>query len=335
MTSYDSYLDESATLATASSNTKPDSPERQSWSSGKAMPTPRNEVSGAILERMIYTIGGFDIAGNTTDIVEAYDTRGDRWTTSSSLPQPLDHVAAAADGHKLYVVGGYIDENGKRKASDKLFIYDPISGKWKEGAPMPSPRGALTAGFIDGILYAVGGDHDWESWSTNYAYDPSADNWTEKAPMPTARHHLSSAVVDSKLYAIGGRYSNTSYIANLDANEVYDPKSNTWTSLQPMPIKRSGLAAAASSTVSGDIYVFGGELAFTSDKIYDITEKYDPETNKWIAEQPMPTARHGFAVVSMDNRIYLIGGDPNPGHSVSGINEIFVVALSTGVSKLK
>jgi hypothetical protein len=49
----------------------------------------------------------------------------------------------------------------------------------------------------------------------------------------------------------------------------------------------------------------------------------------------MPTARHGFAVVSMDNRIYLIGGDPNPGHSVSGINEIFVVALSTGVSKLK
>jgi N-acetylneuraminic acid mutarotase len=193
---------------------------------------------------------------------------------------------------------------------------------------MPSPRAALTAGFIDGILYAVGGDHDWESWSTNYAYDPSADNWTEKAPMPTPRHHLASAVVDGKLYAIGGRNSNRSIIANLDANEVYDPKSNAWTSLQPMPIKRSGLCVASSSTVSGDIYVIGGELALTSDTIYYINEKYDPQTNKWSTDLPMPTARHSMACVPLNDRIFLIGGNSGLGRTATDINEIFIAPPS-------
>jgi N-acetylneuraminic acid mutarotase len=336
MTSYDSYLDESATLAITSSSMKDDNPERQSWSTGEKMPTPRSETGSAIIEHTIYTIGGFDLAGNTTDIVEAYDTRGDRWTTSSSLPQPLDHVAAAANGYKLYVVGGFTSDG---KASDKLFIYDYFLGKWREGAPMPSPRAALTAGFIDGILYAVGGDHDWESWSTNYAYDPSADNWTEKAPMPTPRHHLASAVVDGKLYAIGGRNSNRTFNANLDVNEVYNPKSDSWISLEPMPTKRSGLAAASSSPVNGDIYVFGGESPFkgngTPETTYDVNEKYDPQTNKWTTEQLMPTARHGLACASDKNRIYLIGGGPEPGMSVTGVNEIYEVTPSLHISSLR
>ena len=329
---HDFFLDESAALASSSSNPKADIPERQSWSTGKEMPTPRSEVSAARLDTNIYTIGGVDHTGNITDIVETYDTRNDKWSTIDSLPLPLDHVAAADHDNKLYVLGGfYIDENGTRKASDKLFIYDPISKKWREGAPMPFPRAALTAAFIDGILYAVGGDHDWESWPTNQAYDPSTNKWTVKAPMPTPRHHLASSVVDGKLYVIGGRYTNRTFNANLDVNEVYNPKSDSWNSLKPMPTKRSGLAAAPSSPVNGDIYVFGGEFPFhhnTSDTTYDLTEKYDPQTNKWTTEQPMPTARHGFACVIDTNRIFLIGGGPEPGMSVTGVNEIYEVSPS-------
>ena len=69
---------------------------------------------------------------------------------------------------------------------------------------MPTARAALTAQFIDGILYAVGGTSG-KPLSTNEAYDPNNDTWTKKAAMPTARQHLASSVVDGKLYAIGGR----------------------------------------------------------------------------------------------------------------------------------
>ena len=73
--------------------------------------------------------------------------------------------------------------------------------------------------------------------------------------MPTARNHLSSAVVDGKLYAIGGRTSGPS--GNLNANEAYDPSTNTWSTKAPMPTARGGLASVA---INGNIYSFGGEL---------------------------------------------------------------------------
>ena len=48
-------------------------------------------------------------------------------------------------------------------------------------------------------------------------------------------------------------------------------------------------------------------------------------TNKWSIEKSMPTARHGLAVVSVDNKIYVIGSGPQPGGSGTSINEVFHV----------
>ncbi len=79
----------------------------------------------------------------------------------------------------------------------------------------------------------------------------------------------------------------------------------------------------ASPVNNSDIYVFGGE---EPSKTFDNNEKYDAKTNKWTSEPPMPTARHGLAAVYIqDNKIYVIGGGPQPGLSVSGANEIFHV----------
>jgi N-acetylneuraminic acid mutarotase len=56
------------------------------------------------------------------------------------------------------------------------------------------------------------------------------------------------------------------------------------------------------------------------------TEKYDPQTDTWTTEQPMLTGRHGFGAVTLNNKIYLIGGGEKPGASVITVNEIFVVS---------
>jgi hypothetical protein len=153
---------------------------------------------------------------------------------------------------KVYVVGGgYLN---RAALSDKLFIYDFSTKSWVEGANLPSPRGALTANFVNGIMYAVGGVNSTGTLTSNLAYDPATNTWTEKAPMPTAREHLASAVVDDKLYVIGGRSEGMS--ANVNSNEVYDPKTDSWTLLEPMPSNRGGLA---SSAINQTVYVFGGK----------------------------------------------------------------------------
>jgi Kelch motif. len=42
----------------------------------------------------------------------------------------------------------------------------------------------------------------------------------------------------------------------------------------------------------------------------------------------MPTSRHGLGAASVQNKIYVIGGGPQPGLSVTNANEIFHVTVS-------
>jgi N-acetylneuraminic acid mutarotase len=289
------------------------------WTAGAPMPTPRTEVTAAVLRDDIYVIGGFDESSQVTEIVEVYNITNNTWTKAAPLPEPLHHTAAASYNDKIYVVGGY---TAPWSPSNKLFIYDPVENKWQEGNPMPTARGALNVNFINGTLYAIGGSYD-RPLNSNEAYDPSSDAWASKASMPTARHHAGSAIVNGNIFVIGGRISGS--LENISINEAYDPEQDKWiTNLEAMPSKRSGIAAAAASPVnSSDIYVFGGE---EPSKTFNNNEKYDAKTNKWTSEPPMPTARHGLAAVYIrDEKIYVIGGGPQPGLSVSGANEIFHV----------
>jgi N-acetylneuraminic acid mutarotase len=293
------------------------------WTLGTNMPTPRSELAGAVLDGKIYIVGGYAY-NEKKDIVEIYDPEIDKWSSASSLPEPLDHPAAAAYNGKLYVVGGSVKNN---VPSNKLFIYDPNNNKWNEGEPMPTARRALTANFIDGILYAVGGQGFLrDTLVTNEAYDPTTNTWKEKEPMPTPRHHSSSSVVDGKLYIIGGRQTKGSpSYTNLNSNEMYDPKSDTWTTnLEPMPTKRSGLAAVS---IKHEIYVLGGEERKGEvGKTFRNNEKYDTKSDTWTIEPSLPTARHGLAALIIDDKIYAIGGGPRFGalrESFSGENEIF------------
>lgn len=289
------------------------------WTTGANMITPRTDFSGASLNEKIYIIGGFNNKGKVMNTVEYYDPKTDKWSTASPLPERLDHPAAAVYNGTLYVVGGYSREDATRDTnySDRLYIYNASNDKWDEGMSMPQGRGALSANFINGTLYAVGGVDNSGVSNSNTAYDPLLDEWTEKTPMPTAREHLASAVVDGKLYVIGGRVEGLQH--NLDTNEVYDPLTDSWTALEAMPSNRGGLAAASSA--NGNIYVFGGE---GPEGTFNNNEKYDPNANNWTSELPMPTARHGLVSAAVDDRIYVVGGGFEPGLTVSGLNEIFL-----------
>jgi N-acetylneuraminic acid mutarotase len=139
--------------------------------------------------------------------------------------------------------------------------------------------------------------------------------------MPTAREHLTSAVINDKLYVIGGRTNGIA--SNVDANEVYDPVTDRWTILEPMLSKRGGLSSAAAE-VNESIYVFGGEQPTDT---FNNNERFEAISNTWTSEKSMPTARHGLAAVAIDNKIYAMGGGPQPGGSTSNLNEIFTISI--------
>ena len=164
------------------------------------MSNARSEITATNIGDDIYVIGGFDLSGDALDLVD--NVKNDSWKSVAPLPKPLHHTAATSYGGKIYVAGGFISADWI--PSNQLFIYDPIKNEWTEGKPMPTPRAASTAIFVNGILYALGGQNEG-ILDINEAYDPITDRWISKTPMPTGRHHAASATVTTRyMYPVEG-----------------------------------------------------------------------------------------------------------------------------------
>jgi N-acetylneuraminic acid mutarotase len=287
----------------------------QSWSEGAGMPTARSEITATNIGDDIYVIGGFDKSGDTLDVVEVYNVNNNSWKSIAPMPQGVHHTAAASYNGKIYVVGGFISREWI--PSNQLFIYDPVKDRWTKGKSMPTPRGALNALFVNGTLYAIGGQDGARILNINEAYDPLTNKWISKASMPTGRHHAASTTVDNKIYVVGGRIAGSSQLVNVNVNEMYDTEKDKWTQIESMPSKRSGIAAA---TINNSFFVFGGE---DLTRTFGNNEKYDIGNGKWTSLESMPTSRHGLAAISIGNKLFVIGGGPEPGLSVSNVNEIY------------
>jgi N-acetylneuraminic acid mutarotase len=230
----------------------------------------------------------------------------DSWVAKASLPTPRSSLCPCADvmDGLIYVVGGAVPPIVGLSANE---VYDPSSDSWSTRAPMPTPRSELATAVVSGKLYAIGGLNDpsgWWSLSVNEVYDPASNTWSTKAPMPTRRHDIAAAVVNGKIYVIGGYSPPIDAQHALATNEMYDPASDTWISLAPMPIPSRNHVAVV---VGGKIYVIGGQEP-NGRGIHSAVQVYDPSTNTWTLKSPMPTPRDEFSAAEFRGKIYAIGG---------------------------
>jgi N-acetylneuraminic acid mutarotase len=302
---------------------------KSTWEEGEKMPTPRTDLTSAIIDNRIYTIGGANYQEDgQMDVVEVYNPDENEWVKSSPLPFRLDHTSAVSHDDRIYVIGGFL---ANKETTDKALVYDPSEDEWSEIKPLPSPRAGLTAEIINGTIYAIGGlDKDHHPVNTNEAYDIATDTWTEKASMPgPPKHHAASAEVDGKIYILGGRTAGNGKpsdindaLTNFDDNLRYDPTTNTWKALEPMPIRRSGFSV---SPLDGQIFVFGGQGL---EGPIDNTERYDPKTNKWLKEPDIPTRRTSPTSVPFDGKIYVFGGQTNDLEALSANEILYPVDLN-------
>ncbi len=287
------------------------------WLKFAPLQIPRGEVAVAEVLGKIYVIGGFDGERRTSAVVEVYDPSRDQWSQIAPLPRGLNHPMAVGWQGKLYVLGGYLGP-GLGNATNLVFEYDPTKNEWQERAPMPTARGAGAAEVIDGKIYVVGGAQGGRSVGDLAVYDPQTGRWTSLAPMPTPRDHIAVGAIENKLYVAGGR---PPFIGGLNILEVFDVKTQQWSTLAPMPTGRSGIAGAV---VKGCFYVFGGEgNRQTATGVYDQNEVYNPKTNKWESQPPMPTPRHGIGAAVWQHKIHIPGGATLQGFSTSSAHEVY------------
>ncbi|MEK7474831.1 MAG: kelch repeat-containing protein [Candidatus Coatesbacteria bacterium] len=287
-----------------------------SWSPVASSPTPRKYAAGTSpWGATLYVVGG--LTGTTYLITnEVYDAVADVWTSMASMSVTRSGLVVAAIGGTIYAVSGTRGEAGLADNE----AYDPGCNCWVARRAMLGPRRFAAGAVVGGKLYVTGGVVSGTILNTVEAYDPLTNQWTSKALMPTPRFLHSAVAVGGRIYCIGGitaligGVSNTNVkIEYVGAVEVYDPATNTWTAMAPMPTPRGG--AGAASPGNGMIYVAGGIAKGTSTPA---CERFNPQANRWDARAPfnlpgLPAGpgRVGLVVAAPPSGtvLYAVGGE--------------------------
>lgn len=115
------------------------------------------------------------------------------------------------------------------------------------------------------------------------ASELATDSWNIKTPIPvdnSQKYQPSNVVFEGKIYVIGGGPTMN-----------YDPKTDTWITLTPIPTPRDRPSVAV---YQGKIYCISGYVEDETVTVYrvyrhmDIVEVYDPVKDSWSKKASVP-----------------------------------------------
>jgi len=226
-------------------------PATNSWSTVTPLPVIMHHLHVASANGKLYVLGGYETSNfSPSNRVFEYNPQSTSWTSKTNMPTARGAGVAVEFGGKIFVIGG-----AAGAALGVNEIYDPINNTWTSRASMPTSREHLAAGAIDSLIYVVGGRVGSTNRNTLEAYSPASNRWYTRASMPTARGGLTAAALHGRLYVFGGEFFGSSGSGVFEETEEYDPATNTWRALEPMPVPRHGLGAAA---IGDSIFLIGG-----------------------------------------------------------------------------
>lgn len=229
-----------------------------SWRFGAPLPVGSNHAAAAAVDGTVYIIGGQPTSsggGPFLQDVYAYDPASDTWSQRADMPTWRGGQAAAVVDGKIYVAGG------RPPHGHDFAVYDPAADAWTVLPEMPTARNHFALLAHDGLLYAIGGRFGagFASEVTDIVeiYNPQTESWSTGTPMPTPRSGHNAIVANGCLHVLGGEGHGPGNVNGLyPQHEVYDPTTDTWTSLAPMPTPVHGVVGMA--FIDGWIHFPGG-----------------------------------------------------------------------------
>jgi uncharacterized protein (TIGR03437 family) len=214
------------------------------WDEAAPLPIPLgvDHANVAALNGKVYFLGGIRIGTPfVTGQTFEYDPATNAWTERAAMPTPRGAAGVAALEGKIYVAGG-LDATRSLAAFD---AYDPATNSWETLPAMPLARDHLTAQAVNGRFYAISGRNGGTLFRDVTEYNPATRTWTARAPIITGRGGIGSGVINGRIVVFGGEGNVASPNGTFPQNEEYNPATNAWRALAPMPTPRHGLYGAA------------------------------------------------------------------------------------------
>jgi N-acetylneuraminic acid mutarotase len=127
-------------------------------------------------------------------------------------------------------------------------------------------------------------------------------NWREMAELPRPVAGYMAGIVRGKLLIVGGSYWENKQKHWADLVQAFDPGTNSWSNLTPLPALRSD---AASVTIANDLYCFGGGSG--KEVRADVLLFHNGAWSK-VAEADLPEPRLYAVAITSGGWVYVLGG---------------------------
>ncbi|NXF52125.1 KLH18 protein, partial [Oceanites oceanicus] len=251
------------------------------WEKCQPMTTARSRVGVAVVNGLLYAIGGYD-GQLRLSTVEVYNPEMDSWSKVESMNSKRSAMGTVVLDGQIYVCGGY-DGNSSLNSVES---YSPETNKWTVVTPMSSNRSAAGVTVFEGRIYVSGGHDGLQIFNSVEYYNHHTASWHPVASMLNKRCRHGAASLGSKMFVCGG-YDGSGF---LSIAEVYSSMADQWYLIVPMNTRRSRVSLVANC---GRLYAVGG---YDGQSNLSSVEMYDPETNRWTFMAPMVCHEGGVGV---------------------------------------
>jgi N-acetylneuraminic acid mutarotase len=272
--------------------------------------------------------GGNGGSGQELDAGLRYSPVSNSWSYLAPAPatgEPSERHSATAiwTGNEALVWGG---ENGiTRLRSGGL--YRPGAG-WTNlpTAGAPSARKNHTAIWTGAEMIVWGGNAN-ASVNTGARFSVASNQWvpvsTVNAPLPRQRH---CAVWTGTEMIVWGGFDTTNFLSPTFLNDGgrYNPLTDTWTNLPPVPPTVGGRAGPTAVWTGTEMIFWGGYThsgGLTPTFSYFGTgARYHPASNTWspLPLTGVPTGRTDHTALWTGDRMLVWGGNTSTGETNTG-----------------
>lgn len=279
-----------------------------------------------------------------TSECDYYVSEGDYWKGCADAPNARYRHSAVLLQSKLVLLGGRDVDDNTVTAIDVLNLE---SGEWSTPCSWPDAPSDAGAFVENDQVFVVGGyAADYTTLSSLVTLNITTCATESRAPMPAGTRGDVQVLSHSEEHYVAGGFGNDDWCNALATVESYNVATDAWTSHPDMAKARSD---SAMGTLMGELFVMGGETLVNCSRsvpVDDVERLYEDENNQgvWKEEESIPSDRFRFVAASMNDAIYLFGGqgefDPSiPGYHVHNTTMLYVPrtireqrALESGLS---
>uniref|UniRef100_F1S8H2 Kelch like family member 33 n=1 Tax=Sus scrofa TaxID=9823 RepID=F1S8H2_PIG len=255
------------------------------WGRLPALPAPGRFRHGAasLAGSELYVCGGQDFYSHSNTLASTlrWDPSQENWEEMAPLCQARSFFPLVVLDGLLYALGGR--NNGVALSS--VETYNPKLNVWRPAPALPAPRFAHAAAVLEGQLYVSGGCSGTGQYLASLLhYDPNLEKpGTHLSPMGVPRAGHVMGALGSRLYVAGGLGET----GDLLSFEAYEPRTDSWTQLPPLPCPHVG---AAGAVLQGELLVLGGYSHRTYAPSH-LIHAYCPGLGRWLCLGTLPRPR--------------------------------------------